>query len=197
MKKQPTYPDHELFEQIKQGSTTCLEVLFERYYNRLCEFAEIFVKSPDFAQEIVSDVFLKLWEKKEHIIIHKNLKTYLFTSTRNHCLNFLKKEKVQLEQLDSQASLPSQQAEAEASMNYNELMNAFEKLVEEMPSQRKTVYKLNKIEGLKYKEIAELLSISITTVQSHMVKANKFMTEKFVQIHPLSLIFYFLVFPFL
>jgi RNA polymerase sigma-70 factor, ECF subfamily len=79
-----------LFEKIKKGNIKAFETLFHRYYGNLCLFASKLINNNEAAEEIVQDLFVKLWEKKEQISIESSIKNYLFRSVKNHCLNFIK-----------------------------------------------------------------------------------------------------------
>ncbi len=182
MDKRNSINDHELFAAIKQGSKSALACLFDRYYHRLCDFAFLYVKSTDLAQEVISNVFFNLWMKKDDLNIDKNPKSYLFICARNQCINFLKKE--HLYNIEPLMTLENagKVNQTESDLYYKELLDTVEGLINKMPSQMQIVFRLNKFEGLKYKEIAQILSISPNTVQNHMVKANKYITKKFLQV---------------
>jgi RNA polymerase sigma-70 factor (ECF subfamily) len=175
--------DEELFQRIKKGDAGALKVLFEKYFFPLSCFAKKFVKNIHLAEEIVSDVFLTVWLKRERIEIKINLRTYLYTAVRNQSFNYLKKNKIHLESIETAvqenaiSDLP-----AERLITDEELEQDINALLRQLPEQRQIIFRMNRIDGLHYKEIAEILSISVHTVQNQMVAAVKFLTDK----HPHS-----------
>jgi RNA polymerase sigma-70 factor (ECF subfamily) len=169
--------DEELFQHIKNDDAKALKILFERYFSSLCYFACKFVKNVHPAEEVVSDVFLNLWLKKEKIEIKINLRTYLFTAVKNQSLNYLKTNKIHLEEIDT-ADKESKTSDlnADRAVMYEELKNDLDALLRQLPEKRQIIFRMNRIDGLSYKEIAEILSISIHTVQNQMVAAVKYLT---------------------
>jgi RNA polymerase sigma-70 factor (ECF subfamily) len=169
--------DEELIQRIKDDDAKALIILFERYFSALCRFACRFVKNANLAEEVVSDVFLNIWLKKEKIQIKINLKTYLYTAVRNQSLNYVKKNKIYLEEIETVVKENKiSDLDADKSITYEELKNEIDILLQQLPEKRQVIFKMNRIDGLSYKEIAEILSISIHTVQNQMVAAVKFLT---------------------
>lgn len=175
--------DYKLFTAIKHGNKAALACLFDKYYHRLCDFAFLYVKSVDLAQEVVSNVFFDLWMKRDDLCIYKNPKSYLFICARNQCINFLKKERLsQIEPLSVQENIGGEN-QTESDLYYKELLGIVDTIINKMPSQMQIVFKLNKFENLRYKEIGLILSISPNTVQNHMVKANKFIAKRLSKVN--------------
>lgn len=176
--------DKNIINLIKSGDQKALEQLYEIYYFNLCNFALQFVKSADYAEEVVSDVFLNIWLKRETLSIRSNVKSYLFAATRNRALNFLKTPKVEFREIDEvHQNSTTTDLEPDAELNYSDTLNRIEKIINELPPQRRTIFKLSRIEGLKYREIAEVLSISVNTVQKQMTEAVKHIAKYYSKIH--------------
>jgi RNA polymerase sigma-70 factor, ECF subfamily len=171
--------DEELFRRIKRDDAQALKLLFERYFSSLCSFSFKFVRSAEVAEEAVSDVFLNLWIKKALIEIQTNFKTYVYTAVRNQSLNYVKKNKIHLEEIDT-ADKENKHSDlhADTFITYEELKNDIDALLQQLPEKRQIIFRLNRIDGLSYKEIAEILSISIHTVQNQIVAAVKFLTDQ-------------------
>jgi RNA polymerase sigma-70 factor (ECF subfamily) len=173
--------DEEFFQRIKSEDAKAFSILFERHFFSLCRFAGKFVKNTHLAEEVVSDVFLNIWLKKEKIHIKINLKTYLFTAVRNQSFNYLKKNKMHLEKIETAVrENKTSDLNADTFMIYEELENDLDTLLQQLPEKRQVIFRMNRIDGLSYKEIAEVLSLSIHTVQNHMVAAVKFISK----LHP-------------
>ena len=163
--------DLQLINLIRQDDDKALESLFKAYYNSLCHFATFLTRRDDLADEIVSDVFIRLWEIRKTLVVDRNLKAYLFRATRNTALNYLRQEKNVPESLDPE----TEQADYNPVdiLIYNELESGIHSLIDTLPQQRKVVFQLNRFDGLTYQEIADILAISIKTVESQMGKALK------------------------
>lgn len=165
--------DQNYLRRIKANDQEALEELFEKYYYQLCDFAFQFVRSFDLTEEVVSDVFMKIWKNRRKIQIQNSFKAYLYTATRNQALNYLKKEQRNLESLDVLENTASENYQPDEELMFRELENRIEILINILPPRRKLIFKLSRIEGFTYQEIADILSISIHTVQNQMVQAVK------------------------
>lgn len=151
-----------------------------------------FLKDKDQVEELVQDVFVKLWEKRDQLQIQTSLKSYLYTSVKNSILNYIKSQKVR-----SSYANEMQQQEEPTYLSVDdfeniELQNRIENLVNAMPTERLKVFKLSRYEGLKYKEIAQKLGISIKTVENQMGKALKYLRENLADVIVLF-VSYFLI----
>lgn len=177
-------PDEVLFDLIKRDDDQrALEMLFQRYYHRLCDFVFHYVRSFDLTEEIVSDVFLKIWLKRKTLTITQNFKAYLFAATQNQTLNYIQKKNPDWVRLqDLSVEITSETPRPDEAVIFSELQNHIEELINNLPPRRKMIFKLSRIEGFAYREIADILSISIYTVQNQMVQAvkqlSKFAIEK-------------------
>lgn len=176
------YPaDEILVERIRQGDQKALEMLYERYYYALCDFSVNFIRSTALAEEIVSDVFLAIWLKRQTLGITSSFKSYLFVAVRNQSLNYLQQNKRvhdDIAALDTTVEMSP--SGADSGIRYAELENEIESIIEKLPALRRAIFRLNRMEGLRYKEIAEILSIPVNTVQKQMILAVKYIS----QFHP-------------
>ncbi len=189
--------DLRCIELLKSGDQKGLDGLFEKYYQPLCEFAELFLDNEYHSEEVVSDLFLELWVKRGALSIESNIKGYLFISTKNKSLNFLKKHNKHIvSSLDSELSVASKN-DADSLLDYEELSLAVNNMLKSMPPQRRLIFTMNRLEGFKYQEIADALSISVHTVHNQLTKANKYVTEKAPELLPgiISLSLAFVYFP--
>jgi len=148
--------------------------LFTSLYSYLYHFAFSFVKSKQSAEEILSDVFIKIWEKRSELEKIINLKVYLYVATRNISLNYVEKQKrdatSNLDEFTS-ASIKSVYFDPEQLMVTAEMMNLIQKAIEDLPAKCKMVFKLVKEDGLKYREVAEIMEISTKTVENQLAIA--------------------------
>lgn len=169
----------DIIPQISQGNQQAFEALFKGYYANLCGYAIKYVWEKEQAEEIVQDLFYNLWEKRENLFISSSLDSYLFRAVRNACLNYLKHKKVR----DNYASSTKSMYSPGEGHDHNpvetlELQKSIDDAIESLPPERKKIFKLSRFEGLKYKEIAEQLDISIKTVEAQMGKALKYLREE-------------------
>lgn len=170
--------DNNLFHQIKHGDKQSFELLFKSHYAPLCSFANNYIKDKDDCEEIVQTFFLKLWERKSEIDINTSIKNYMFSSVRNSCLNYIKHQKIKA----------SYQTEILYTNNLNDniyenflevdLIHKIEKIIAELPDKRREIFILSREQGLKYREIADKLQISIKTVETQMGHALKDLRDK-------------------
>jgi RNA polymerase sigma-70 factor (ECF subfamily) len=148
--------------------------LFACFYNSLQQFAASFVRSRQVAEEIVSDVFIKVWKKRAGLNRIHNLKLYLFISTRNGALNYLRtQKKIFLHPEQYFVQLQSIYFNPEKLMLTAEMMNRVQKAINDLPPRCQLIFKLVKEDGLKYREVADLLHVSLKTVENQMAIAIK------------------------
>lgn len=186
--------DEELLRQIKNNDSGALKVLFEKYFSQLCYFSKQFVKNTDLAEEAVSDIFLNIWLKRGKIEITTSLRAYLYTAVRNQSLNYLKQNKIHFEEMEiAETEGKMSESDADRLVNFEELKNEIDIILRQLPKKREIVFRMNRIEGLSYKEIAEILSISVNTVQNQMVKAVKFISGQYPHLKKLFFLLSFLI----
>jgi RNA polymerase sigma-70 factor (family 1) len=147
--------------------------LFTSLYSYLFHFAKSLVKAKEPAEEIISDVFIKIWEKRKDLEKIENLKLYLYVSTRNIAYNYLDKQKrIATNPLDDiRAEFTSVYFDPEQLLITADMLDRIQKAVEQLPPKCKMIFKLTKEDGLKYKEVAEILNISIKTVENQLAIA--------------------------
>jgi RNA polymerase sigma-70 factor, ECF subfamily len=150
------------------------EKFFKEKYKLLCYLANKYVKDLDVAEEIVQEVLVKMWEKREQLIINGPIIAYISTSIKNSCLNYLKHkiivaayEKSEIVRISNDAS------ETEEEMKDMELETAVLNAISELPPQRQKIFSMSRVDGLKYHEIAEKMGLSIKTVEAQMGAALK------------------------
>ncbi len=160
--------------RIKNGDRKAFEELFHSYYTPLCRFAFKYVRDADDSEEIVQDTFVSFWNRRSAISEEASLKSYLFTSVRNKCLNHLKHLTVVREHA-AHVIAENMDSSEQDELVTDELAGRIKQAVENMPEQRKRIFQMSRDEGLRYKEIAEYLDISVKTVENQMGKALKYL----------------------
>jgi len=157
-----------------------LERLFHQYQPMLVSFAWQYVKSAEDAREVVQEVFLSVWNNREHLREDGNLKAYLFTATRNKCLNWLEKKRLRIVSMDEdpgpdrpKAQFPEAAPDSSEMMELAELRAVIFDEVHKLPAKCREIFLLSRVDGLSHKEIGERLDISPKTVENQIGIALK------------------------
>lgn len=168
----------DLFQKIKNGDQASFEQLFKAYYAPLCLFSNRYLDDREACEEIVQGFFLIFWEKRKEIEINSSVRNYLFGSVRNRCLNHLKHKKI--EQHYQQMVKNQEFREDDYSACFPEvgLAERIEAAIAELPDRRREIFLLNREKGLKYREIADMLGLSVKTVETQMGHALKTLRDK-------------------
>lgn len=152
------------------------EEVFRNEYKPLCFYAIKFVKDLDTARELVQESFLQLWEKRETIEPEKSVRSYLYTSVHNRCLNHLRNNsKFSADLLEAESHNVTSVAETHHRIETGELQARINAAIDKMPEKCREIFVLNRFENLKYNDIAQKLSISVKTVEGQMSKALQIM----------------------
>ncbi len=172
--------DKHTIEQLLSGNIATYESVYKTFFKALYVYAYTMLKEEVQAEEIVQNVFLKIWERKEKITIETSLKAYLYKSVYNDSLNYIKHLKVKLsyENHATQVMKNTQSESPSHRVMYKNLEDKLRNALNELPEQCRTVFQMSRYEELKYREIAERLSISEKTVENHMGKALKLLRLK-------------------
>lgn len=167
----------QLASKIKLGDEQAFELLFRKYYVRLCGFANKYSNDPDEAKEVVQETFIKVWVGKNNINTEESLPAYLFKITQNNCLNRLRRKRIESKYIEIYKVVYIDFGEISPyeALLAEEINSNIQMILRDLPPKCKRVFELSRIEGLKYSEIAEILQISIKTVEAHMSKALQIM----------------------
>jgi len=159
--------------RIKAGDEKAFELLFYKYYVRLCGFANRFLDDPEESRGVVQETFIKIWEGRENIDPDESLISYLFKITKNTSLNRLRRKKVESKFIEIYKLVYIENDEYfdYDSIQTQELEKSIADAISKMPTKSRRVFELSRIEGLTYAEIAETLKISIKTVEAQMSRA--------------------------
>jgi RNA polymerase sigma-70 factor, ECF subfamily len=166
--------DSEIVRRIREGDTGQFESLFRSSYVSLVRYAKKLLRDHDTAEEVVQDLFFRLWKDREKLQIESSLNGYLFRAVHNRCLHHIDHKKV-IEKYAMEAALNEQENNENPfdMLNYSELQSRIVRIIERLPDKCGRIFCMNRFEGLKYSEIAEKLSISVKTVEANMGRALK------------------------
>lgn len=151
------------------------EDLFRRHYADLCRYALKLTRNEQVAEEVVQEVFISFWERRQEIVITHSIKSYLVSSVRNRSINYLKLQlpKDQRKEDIDDFHIVLSSANDSNSMEYQELHALVQKAINQLPEKCKAIFVLSREEGLTYQEIATQLDLSIKTVENQMGIALK------------------------
>ncbi len=170
------YSDFLLLEKIRNSDYHAFQILYEKYYQLLFNFSKRFVIESFIADDIVQDVFIKIWEKRKGLRISEDIKSYLFSAVKNTSLNYLKSEQkraqhTNIHSIQNQTIINQSEIELEEFRNY--LLDCIYKL----PPRCLEVFKKSRFDGLKQDKIADSLNITKKTVKAQVGKALRLIKE--------------------
>lgn len=168
-----SYNEIDLLKKVAEGNEPAFRTLFDLHRDKIYYIAYRLLKTEAASEDVVQEVFIKLWLNREKLAPLDNFPAYLNTITRNHIFSQLRKlatEEAYLRELIAREKIAGDKDPADA-VAFNELKRLLSEAVTQLSPQQKKVYQLGKIEGKKYEEIADALQISRETVKNHMVEA--------------------------
>lgn len=166
-----------LFELVQRGDEQALKQLFFRYYAELCNSIRRYVSDADTAEDLVQQVFIRLWEKREQLDIEHNVGGYLQRMAIREALMYLRRRNLLEFTAEAPLQTPADTETGEQQLLYSELAETISKAIERLPAACRTVFQLSRFESLSYREIAQELGISIKTVENQMGKALQRLRE--------------------
>jgi RNA polymerase sigma-70 factor (ECF subfamily) len=166
--------DQQQLRKIRKGDILSFEKLFHRFYTGLCGYAESLVHKGEVAEEIVQDVFYNIWKNRNTLRISSSWQSYLYRAVYNNSMMHIRKMRREYPMEEQLAfHLQAQAGNPADAMEYEEIAAMISTTLQELPERTREIFELNRLEGLKYREIAERLSISVKTVEANMGKALK------------------------
>lgn len=162
------YLDEGLLLQLRQGDEQAFEAIFKRHHVALFRFALKYVRLPSLAEDIVQDVLLSLWERRQELTITASLQAYLMTAVKHRALDYLKSQyakQVYESDLPENLTTPTQ---ADTPLQVQQLTEAIGRAIGELPEKCRTIYTLSRNAELTYQEIADQLGLSVKTVEAQM-----------------------------
>ena len=162
-----------ILKVIEHDDYEAFQVLFKRMFSPLCQFCMKFVRSHEVAEEVVSDVFYSIWKNRNRLMV-SSPKAYLYTSVRNKGLDHLRKIKKMVHcDLNNATHLMADGVDGQEMLVMHELTRAMDQSISRLPKQCRRIYEMSREEGLKYREIASILQVSVKTVETQMGRALK------------------------
>lgn len=175
----PVLNESALLSRISKGDKAAFSVVFTAYYADLVMFAFTFLKEKEASEEIIQDVFVKLWDNRESLEIKSSLKSFMLKSVQNKCIDMLRHKKIKNRYSDEILNYPViHENQTEDYILHSELEGIIGKLLQELPEKVNQAYVLNRFDGYTYSEIAEKLNVSVRTVEVRISRALGFLREK-------------------
>lgn len=174
--------------QVSAHETIAFEEAFKSHFKGLHAYAYTIIKDDIMAEEMVQNVFYKLWKNRDTTQINQSLAAYLYRSVYHECLNYLKHVKVKAAYQAHAAKTMEQTENATDRVRMKELEQKLDTALRELPEQCRTIFQMSRFEELKYMEIATKLGISVKTVENQMGKALKLLRLKLVDFLPAMLL---------
>ena len=167
------------------------ERLFKSLYSRLCSYANLFLNDPDAAEDVVQEVFFKLWKNRNELSIHTTIKSYLFRAVRNGCMNVIDHISVrEAYKIVNEEDMKSSEGNMVNETIVSELEQRIRETIDQLPAERRKIFIMSRFDGLKYREIADQLNLSVKTVENQMYQALRFLRERLVDYLPLLLLIF-------
>jgi len=187
------FQDEQIASLLSKRDEAAFEQVFKTHYKNLHAYAFTILKDEDEAEEMVQQVFFKLWDRAEHLNFSGSVAAYLYRSVHNESLNYLKHQKVRFNhQMHVVHSMKNQADYSSGRMMTRELEDKFQAAMGDLPEQCRTIFQLSRFDEMKYREIADKLSISVKTVEAQMGKALKILRAKLIDFLPLLFLLFHL-----
>jgi RNA polymerase sigma-70 factor (ECF subfamily) len=187
------YSDEELMMEIKADNLFAFDVLYRKYSKRLNKFGYSILKSKEETENLIQDVYLNLWENRYHVEKASSVKSYLFTIAYNSAITLIRKKARESKFIEYVKTLQETSNDSVSmEVEYNELTNKLDKIIEDLPRRQKEIYKLHRVKGLKYNEIAQNLNVSVNTIECQMSRALKTIRAKLGNYSMIGIVFWYL-----
>lgn len=171
--------DKLLLQQLKEGDRAAFHELYHQYKAQIYYNLIRLLHSEDLAEELLQEVFLKVWESRTQIKLEMSFQAYLYRVSKNAAIDFYRRTAKQRLLLSKAALFTDEVYEhIEQDIDYKEVQELIHEQINKLPERRKQVYIKCRMEGLSYDQVSKELNISKGTVRDHMVKANRFIKKE-------------------
>ena len=174
MSRPPTY---DLVRKLKKGDISSFDRIYQQYYKKVYLFARGILKSHEDAENIVQEVFIKIWEKHKELDENQSFESFIYTISYNTSISLIRKKLSEKSFLEEWFRRLENEKQVVNEADYNDLRERTNRLIDQLPERRRQVFRMSREEGLTYVEISEKLGISINTVENHMATSLKFLRQ--------------------
>jgi RNA polymerase sigma-70 factor (family 1) len=190
--EQPIHSDKELIRKLKKGDIEAFNQIFYTYSSKLYHFAYGYLKSREDAEEMVQEIFSKIWDKRADIKEEYEFRSYLFSIAFNYVKKHFRSKALINKYAEFATTNNPESEQTHEDVNYASLKIRVDQLVEQMPEKRKSVFLKSRVEGKNSKEIAVEMNISSSTVENHLNQALRFLRLHLKDENLAGLIFFWL-----
>ncbi len=180
----------KLVKGLVNGDKKALDEIYQFYYPRLYSFAKGFLKVEDDINDILQDVFIKIWENRKNIKNVETFNAYIFTITKNGIISYFR-DKIKTRAFESRVMdmATSEAFLLDDTLEYKDIKEKVDLIIEQLPEKRKIIFKLSREQGLSHKEIATQLGISIKTVDDHIMHAIRYLRKHLKTLDIITLLY--------
>ena len=172
-----------ILNELQKGNERAFDTIFKQYYKPLCQFSFSFIKDQDAAENLIQEVFVKLWEKRENLTNIDNLLSYLMGMVRNQSIDFLRKEKTN-SKIYNKLKPESSENTTEEQISKNEFEEKLLKSILNLPERCRTAIEMSRFDGFSNKEIAQKMEISVKGVEALIGRSLKLLRSELQEFLP-------------
>ena len=168
---------YDLVRKLKRGDISSFDTLYKHYYKKVYLFARGILKSHEDAENLVQEVFVKIWEKRKELDANLSFESFIFTISYNTSISLIRKKLSEKSFQEEWFRRIQTEMQVVNEADYNDLNDRAKKLIEQLPPRRRQVYVMSREEGLTYLEISKRLGISANTVENHIAASLRFLRQ--------------------
>jgi RNA polymerase sigma-70 factor (ECF subfamily) len=183
---------YDLVRKLKRGDISSFDTLYKHYYKKVYLFAEGILKSHEDAENVVQEVFVKIWEKHKELDENQSFESFVFTISYNTSISLIRKKISEKRFLEEWFRRIQNKMQVVNETDYDDLNYRVKDLIDLLPPRRRQVYLMSREEGLTYAEISKRLGISVNTVENHISASLKFLRQHLED--TLAAVLFFLLF---
>jgi RNA polymerase sigma-70 factor (ECF subfamily) len=165
-------------EKLRNDDIDAFGRLYKSYFEQLVRFSCNYLNELESAENVVQDVFCNVWKNRKRLDSRKNIKSYLYQAVRNQSLKYIRHQKIRREYISNNIFINVDSEPSDSLVKYKELETAVNKAIRKLPKKCYTVFTMNRFNNLSYKEIADILGISVKAVEKQMTRAFKILKKQ-------------------
>jgi RNA polymerase sigma-70 factor, ECF subfamily len=181
---------YDLVRKLKRGDVSSFDTLYKHYYKKVYLFARGILKSHEDAENLVQEVFVKIWEKRKELDANLSFESFIFTISYNTSISLIRKKLSEKSFQEEWLRRIQNEMQVVNEADCNDLNDRAKKLIEQLPPRRRQVYVMSREEGLTYLEISKRLGISVNTVENHIAASLRFLRQHLRDILAAGLFFF-------
>ena len=167
--------EQNIIDGLRDGIEATYQMVFHAHYENLCRYAFTIVRDEEDAKDVVQGLFMKMWEKKEDLVVTHTVKSYLYKAVHNLCLNKLEHRDVRTKFKADDTGKPNNVQHPEVFPD--ELEDRIKTIIQNLPPQCRTIFMMSRYDEMKYAEIASALGLSVNTIENQVSKALRILRD--------------------